>query len=264
MATVLSGTSGAFYYKPAGTVDGFLASAIDDTADTINLLPALNFKAGDPVKFRIYNPNTDATVTPDVSNVMPALDSGSLDPATTYYVLTYDNTTGEMTVSATQGGASLDFADGGTLAVPNKFQAYYADFAAVAEVRDWSLEISRSDIDVTTIGKQPGQYVPFRTFIAGFADANGSMTVYMTNEDTASANRMIEDVLLRNQVGAAVRLYVEQVFSGGVVNNPLSRSTYMNVILISASMNVNPDDGQQVSINFRPVDQPTFDLTTAA
>lgn len=262
MATVLSGISGAFYYKPAGTVDGFVESAIDDTADTITLLPALNFKAGDPVKFRIYNPNTGATVTPDASNVMPSLSSGSLDPATTYYVLTYSNTTGEMTVSATQGGASLDFSDDGTLAAPNKFQVYYADYAAISEVRDWSLEITRSEIDVTTIGKQPGQFVPFRTFIAGFGEASGSATVYMTDEDADSANRMIEDVLLRKQVGASVRLYVDQVFSGGVLNDTLSRSIYMEINLTSASLAVNPDDGQQVSINFRPVDQPTFDLSS--
>ena len=264
MATVLSGISGAFYYKPAGTVDGFIETAINTTTDTISITPALNFKAGDPVKFRIYNPNTGATVTPDVSNVMPALAVGSLDPAVTYYVLTYDNSTGALTVSASQGGASLDFSDDGTLAAPNTFEVYYADYAAVAEVRDWSLEITRTEIDVTTIGKQPGQFVPFRTFIAGFGEASGSATVYMTDEDAASANRMIQDVLLRKQVGASVRLYVDQVFSGGVLNDTLSRSIYMEVALTSASLAVNPDDGQQISINFRPLDQPTFDLTTAA
>ena len=264
MATVLSGISGAFYYKPAGTVDGFIETAINTSTDTITLVPALNFKAGDPVKFRIYNPNTGATVTPDASNVMPALSAGSLDPAVTYYVLTYDTSTGAMTVSASQGGASLDFSDDGTLAAPNKFEVYYADYAAVAEVRDWSLEITRTEIDVTTIGKQPGQFVPFRTFIAGFGEATGSATVYMTDEDAASANRMIQDVLLRKQVGASVRLYVDQVFSGGVLNDTLSRSIYMEVALTSASLAVNPDDGQQISINFRPLDQPTFDLTTTA
>ena len=264
MATVLSGISGAFYYKPAGTVDGFIETAINSTTDTIALTPALNFKAGDPVKFRIYNPNTGATVTPDASNVMPALSVGSVDPAVTYYVLTYDNSTGAMTVSATQGGASLDFSDDGTLAAPNKFEAYYSDYAAIAEVRDWSLEITRTEIDVTTIGKQPGQFVPFRTFIAGFGEATGSATVYMTDEDASSANRMIQDVLLRRQVGASVRLYVDQVFSGGVLDDTLSRSIYMDIALTSASLAVNPDDGQQITINFRPLDQPTFDLTTTA
>jgi hypothetical protein len=264
MATVLSGISGAFYYKPAGTVDGFIETAINTTTDIITIAPALNFKAGDPVKFRIYNPNTGATVTPDVSNVMPALTAGSLSTSTTYYVLTYNNSTGALAVSASQGGASLNFSDDGTLASPNKFEVYYADYAAIAEVRDWSLEITRTEIDVTTIGKQPGQFVPFRTFIAGFGEASGSATVYMTDEDAASANRMIQDVLLRKQVGASVRLYVDQVFTGGTLDNTASRSIYMEVALTSASLAVNPDDGQQISINFRPLNQPTFDLTTTA
>ena len=264
MATVLSGISGAFYYKPAGTVDGFVETAINTSTDTITIASALNFKAGDPVKFRIYNPNTGATVTPDASNIMPALSAGSLSTSTTYYVLTYNTSTGAMTVSTSQGGVSLNFSDDGTLASPNKFQVYYADYAAVAEVRDWSLEVSRTEIDVTTIGKQPGQFVPFRTFIAGFGEATGSATVYMTDEDAASANRMIQDVLLRKQVGASMRLYVDQVFTGGVLDNTASRSIYMEVALTSASLAVNPDDGQQISINFRPLDQPTFDLTTTA
>jgi len=264
MATVLSGISGAFYYKPAGTVDGFVETAINTSTDTLTLASALNFKAGDPVKFRIYNPNTGATVTPDASNIMPALSAGSLSTTATYYVLTYNTSTGAMTVSATQGGVSLNFSDDGTLASPNKFQVYYADYAAVAEVRDWTLEISRTEIDVTTIGKQPGQFVPFRTFIAGFGEATGSATVYMTDEDAASANRMIQDVLLRKQVGASVRLYVDQVFTGGTLDNTASRSIFMEVALTSASLAVNPDDGQQISINFRPLDQPTFDLTTGA
>lgn len=262
MATVLSGISGAFYYKPAGTVDGFIETAINTTTDIISITPALNFKPGDPVKFRIYNPVTGATVTPDISNSMPALSSGSLSTSATYYVVSYNNSTGALVVSATQGGASINFSDDGALASPNKFEVGYADYAAIAEVRDWSLEITRSEIDVTTIGKQPGQFVPFRTFIAGFGEANGSATVYMTDEDSASANRMIEDVLLRKQVGASVRLYVDQVFSGGVINNTLSRSIFMEVSLTSASLAVNPDDGQQVSINFRPLSQPTFDLMT--
>lgn len=261
MATVLSGISGAFYYKPAGTIDGFIESAINTTTDVITISPALNFLAGDPVKFRIYNPNTGATVTPDASNVMPALSAGSLSTSSTYYVTSYNNGTGALTVSATAGGANINFSDDGTLASPNKFEIYYADFASVAEVRDWSLEISRTEIDVTTIGKAPGQFVPFRTFIPGFAEANGSATVYMTDEDASTANRIIQDVLLRKQVGASVRLYVDQVVSGGTVSNALSRSVYMQVALTSASLAVNPDDGQQVSINFRPVDQPTFDLS---
>ena len=49
--------------------------------------------------------------------------------------------------------------------------------------------------------------------------------------------------------------------SGGSVDDTLSRSITVPVILTSASLNVNPDDGQSVAINFRPSEAPTFDLT---
>ena len=150
----------------------------------------------------------------------------------------------------------------GTLAGPNKFEIFYASHAVVAEVRDWSLEISRAEIDVTTIGKTLGQYVPFRSYISGFGDANGSANVYITDEDQALANRMVQDVLLRNQIGASVKLYIDRIESAGVVDEVRSRSIEMDIALTSASLNVNPDDAQSVAINFRPHDAVNFDFAT--
>jgi hypothetical protein len=73
----------------------------------------------------------------------------------------------------------------------------YADYAAVGQVQNWSFEISRAEIDVTTIGQAVGQYAPFKAYIPGFADGNGSASVFVTNEDSALSNRMVEDVLQR-------------------------------------------------------------------
>ena len=54
-ATVLSGTSGALYYKPAGTLGQFAESDVTVAADTITVAPFLNFKTGDPVSFSVVN-----------------------------------------------------------------------------------------------------------------------------------------------------------------------------------------------------------------
>lgn len=256
MATVLSGVSGAFYYKPAGTQATFIESDVTTGAGTseINVGPYLNFKAGDPIKFNFRNTQSGGVGT----GTLPA----PLSAATTYYVLTYSNTTGVLTFSASLGGSEIELTDDGTVALPNKFEVFYASYAVVAEVRDWSLEISRSEIDVTTIGQTLGQYVPFRKYISGFGDANGTATVYMTDEDNALANRLVQDVLLRKQVGAGIRLYVEQIQSGGSVDDTKSRSIELPVTLISASMNVNPDDAQSVAITFRPSEAVNFDFST--
>ena len=257
MATVLSGVSGAFYYKPAGTLSTFGESDVTTGAGTSEIVVGtnLNFKAGDPIKFNFRN-----TLTGEVgTGTLPA----PLSAATTYYVLTYNSGTGVLTFSATLGGAEVDLTDDGTVASPNKFEVFYASYAVVAEVRDWSLEISRAEIDVTTIGQTLGQYVPFRKYISGFGDASGSATVYMTDEDNALANRLVQDVLLRKQVGAGMKLYLERIESGGSVNDTKSRSIEMPVTLTSASMNVNPDDAQSVAINFRPSEAVSFDFATA-
>jgi hypothetical protein len=248
--TVLSGTSGALYYKPAGTRATFGETAVTVADDEITVGTFLNFKAGDPVKFTVVNTQTGGTGT----GTLPAGITSA-----TFFVLTYVAATGVMTISATLGGSKLAITDDGTAVAPNAFQVEYADFAAVGQVQNWSFEISRAEIDVTTIGQTAGQYAPFRAYIPGFADGNGSATVYVTDEDAALSNRMVEDVLQRQQVGAGFKLYTDKQST-----EVLSRSIAMDAVLLTASLNINPDDAQQVEITFRPAGVPTFDFSTTA
>jgi hypothetical protein len=249
--TVLSGTSGALYYKPAGTNGNFGEAGVAVATDVITVQPYLNLKPSDPVKFRVIDSQTGGTGTGTLPD--------PLDAAGTYFVLTYTASTGALTVSGTAGGTILDITDDGTAVAPNEFEVYYADFAAVGQVQSWSFEISRAEIDVTTIGQTAGQYAPFRAYIPGFADGNGSATVYVTNEDAALSNRMVEDVLQRQQVGCGFKLYTDKQGS-----EALSRSIAMDAVLLTASLNINPDDAQQVEITFRPSGVPTFDFSTTA
>ena len=249
--TVLSGTSGALYYKPAGTTGTFPETGVTIATDVITIQPYLNLKVGDPVVFSIVNSQTGAAG----SGTLPA----PIAAATTYYVLTYTAATGALTVSATLGGVILPITDDGTAVSPNEFQVEYAAYASVGQVQSWSFEISRAEIDVTTIGQTAGQYAPFRAYIPGFADGTGTATVYVTNEDAALSNRMVEDVLQRQQVGCGFKLYTDKQGT-----EALSRSIAMDAVLLSASLNINPDDAQQVEITFRPSGAPTFDFSTTA
>ena len=249
--TVLSGTSGALFYKPAGTNGTFPEAGVNASTDVITIQTYLNLKAGDPVVFSIVNSQTGAVGT----GTLPA----GIVAATTYYVLTYTANTGALTVSGTLGGTILDITDDGTAVSPNEFQVEYAAYASVGQVQSWSFEISRAEIDVTTIGQTAGQYAPFRAYIPGFADGTGTATVYVTNEDAALSNRMVEDVLQRQQVGCGFKLYTDKQGT-----EALSRSIAMDAVLLSASLNINPDDAQQVEITFRPSGAPTFDFSTTA
>ena len=248
--TVLSGTSGALYYKPAGTTSTFGEAGVAAATDIITVATYLNFKAGDPVQFRIVNSQTGAAG----SGTLPA----GIAAATTYYVISYSASTGALTVSANASGTPiLPITDDGVLAAPNEFEVFYADYAAVGQVQNWSFEISRAEIDVTTIGQAVGQYAPFKAYIPGFADGNGSASVFVTSEDGALSNRMVEDVLQRQQVGAAFKLYTDKG-----TTEALSRSIAMDAVLLSATLNINPDDAQMVEITFRPTGAPSFDFST--
>ena len=253
--TVLSGTSGALYYKPAGTSANFGPTDVTVAGAIINVGAYYNFKIGDPVKFRVVN-----LLGGTVAGTLPA----GITAGTTYFVIGYNAATGAMTVSSTLGGSVITITTQGTAVAPNKFEAYYADYAVVGQVRDWTFDISRAEIDVTTIGQTPGQYVPFKSYISGFGDGTGSCTVYMSDDDFALANRMIEDVLQRNQSGAAFKLYTNRIISGSTVDETKSRSIAMDAILTSASLSVNPDDAQTIAINFRPATTPSFDFLTTA
>jgi N-acetylmuramoyl-L-alanine amidase len=211
----------------------------------------LNLKVGDPVKFQVVDSSTGGSGT----GTLPA----GLTAGTTYYVKTYTASSGAMTVSATNGGSAVNLTDVGTAAAPNEFEVYYNDYASVGQVQSWSFEVTRSEIDVTTIGQTVGQYAPFKTYISGFADGNGSASVYVTDEDAALSNRLVEDVLQRQQVGAAFRLYQDKQ-----ATEALSRSISMDAVLLSASFSVNPDDAQMVEVAFRPNNAPTFDLSTSS
>ena len=91
MATVLSGTSGALYYKPAGTASTQLVETdFPATGSDIQVGTDLGFKVNDPVTLAYPG---SATTT-------------NANAAGDYFVLTYDSSTGVMTISSTEGGAA--------------------------------------------------------------------------------------------------------------------------------------------------------------
>jgi hypothetical protein len=246
MATVLSGTSGALYYKPAGTsVTTLAASAFPASGSDITVGSYLGFRVNDPVTLAY----------PAGATTTGAIAAGD------YYVLTYDAATGVMTVSSTVGGSAATASAAPTGFGSDFASISYTSFVAVGNVREWSFEITRDEIDVTTIGQTLGQYAPFKTYITGFADGEGSASVYTSDDDTDIANRLVEDVIQRQQTGVNFKLYTDRVVSGGSVDDTTSRSIQMQAVLTSASFTVNPDDAQVVEVAFRPSAVPTFDFS---
>ena len=244
MATVLSGTSGALYYKPAGTSGTFKAADVTNASNSINVGTYLNFKVDDKVSFTAGG------------GTLPA----GLSASTDVFIKTYTASTGVATFSATAGGTELSITDDGTDGTSD-FTIKFTDFQSVANVRSWSFEVTREEIDTTSIGGTLGQTAPFRTFISGFADGSGSAEVYFTDDDTGISARLIEDVTQRKQAGATFKLYMDTVLSSGTPDDTKSRSIELEAVLTSASFSVTPDDAQTVSVSFRPTTAPTFDFS---
>lgn len=245
MATTLSGTSGALYYKPAGTDSTFKAANVTNANNTIAVGTYLNFKANDKVSFGTGTGGT-----------LPA----GLAAGTPVFVRTYVAATGLTTFAATAGGTELALTDDGTDGT-TPFTIKFSEFEAVGAIREWSFEITRDEIDVTTIGQSLGQLAPFKTYITGFADGDGSATIYTTDDDTSIASRLVEDVLQRQQTGVQFKLYIDRVLSGSTVDDAASRSIELEAVLTSASFTVNPDDAQSIEVAFRPSAAPSFDLS---
>lgn len=256
MAIILSGASGAFYYKPAGTAAMFDSSKVSIGSPIIDIPTKLNFKPGDPVKF--YTRNSVSDIPGD--GVLPA----PLLETVTYYVASHDRDNGELTVSASPSLTPVvQMLGTGSVVFPNRFEVKYADFGMLVEAREWNMEIARTEINVDTIGHVLDSNVPLRKYISGYGDGTGSATLYITEEDASLSSRIIEDVLLYKQAGATIRLYIDKVEVNGTPDNAKSKFLELGVALTSASMNANADDGQVVQIGFRSFGAVAFEAASS-
>ena len=134
------------------------------------------------------------------------------------------------------------------------------DFQTVCGVRDFSIDLSRDELDVTTLpcsvnescGKQ---LASFKKTQAGFATATGTLTVYFTCDQTSLQNKLIQGSLQRVQSGATIRLYVcTKTDAAGEIIEADSLFIEADVQLLGLTFSVNPDDPSSASINFGVTD----------
>jgi len=250
-STALTGQSGSIWFTPAGTTY-CLQDFTDFPAGALITVPTDNdYRIGDTVIFEEDQ-------------------GGDLDTALTvstpYWIVAVaaDRTT--ISVSASQGGAAITLdGDGGTGTADNPTPAHigisYYPYGAVCAVREFSLEISREEIDVTTLpcgaGTSAGsKYAAFRKVQSGYASGTGQMTVYFTDDQSTLANRLLSNVVLKDQNGAAVKLYVDTVAGtttvAGVLQPNDTDSLYVeaDISITSMSLSVNPDDAITAEVSY--------------
>ncbi len=169
--------------------------------------------------------------------------------------------TGTNNVSVTVLTASATTGGGNTPGAANHILIDYAVFAAVCQVKEFSLDLSREEIDTTSLpcgvsGNRAS--APFRTMQAGYASGSGTMTVQFTEHQNSLANRLLSNSMRKNQSGAEVRLFVNAV-DDGAGEPDLSKSLYIQapISIMGFSISVTPEDTTTAELNFSVSGQPT-------
>ena len=246
--SVLTGQDGSIWFKPAGTTACLLAG--DIVAAGITLPNTHDFKVGDPVQFAAEGGAT--------------LDT-SFTAGTTYYIISITTTGGKdvAVVSASAGGAALPPAGDSVTSGGAHINMSYADFEAVCNVSSFDLNLTRARIDTTSLkcnfGAAAAKYAPFRTYQPGFADGSGTMTVKFSRDQTALANRLLANSILRVQDGAQARLFIDTVVDGtGAIDTVTSSYVEVALSIEGMSFSVSTEDSPiEASINFSFQSQPT-------
>lgn len=250
-STVLTGVDGSIYFEPAGT-QFCLLDHTDFPAGADITVPSDNdFRVGDPVVFTVEGS----------AKLDTALTAGSQ-----YFVT--KRTATAIQVSATAGGTAITLnGDGGTgtadtAGAANHIGIDYAEFAAVCQVKSFSLDLSREEIDTTSLpcglGGGSGAAAPFRTMQAGYASGSGTMTVQFTEETQSLANRLLSNSMRKNQAGAEVRLFINTV-DDGTGKADLGKSLYIQapISIMGFSVSVAPEDVTTAELNFSVSGQPS-------
>ena len=260
--SALTGQEGSIFFKPAGT-QFCLLDYTDFQAGTSITVPTDNdYRVGDAVAF--YEEGAAQLDT--------KLTASTLGSVTAYYITAITAGNSAISVAATAGGTAVTLdGDGGTGSADTPGDANHikiapAEFAVVCQVREFSVEISREELDVTTLPCDPcstggGKYAAFRKTQSGYASGTGSMTVYFTDDQTSLANRLLANVMLKSQEGAQVKLYINTECTGGAVDDANSIYIESGISITSMSLSVTPDDATSAELSFT-INDPKHILTT--
>ena len=245
-SNALTGSSGAVYYTPSGTKACLLAADFDDSGQKITVTGQNDFRVGDPVTFA-----TTGTATLD----------GGLDVSKGYLIATV--TPADNTVSVTEAdGTAVTIAADGTDGTGH-VEMFFNPAQGICEVREWTISMSRESLDVTTLPCAPSAQAGGQKWAAtkrnqpGYAEITGTMTLYITDNEKALGNRLMESTFLNNQDGASVKLYMNLVSDGATPPQPDDVNSTLiagPVMFTDFSTGVNPDDPTQAEVSFTMFD----------
>ena len=233
--SALTGSSGAVYFTPSACKFCLLAADFNDTGSTIDVGNVHDFRVGDPVVFTVEGNAT--------------LDTGlKVDQA--YTVATVAENLITLDGVTLSGGGE----DGN-----GHINIMYSPAAAICEVGEFSIDYSRTELDVSTLpcgvssAAGGNKWALLKRTQPGPAEVSGTLTLYLTNNQSSLGNRLQESVHLNNQDGASIRLYLDAISDGAGTPQPdnlQSKFVAGDVQFMGWSASVNPDDPTQSEVSF--------------
>jgi hypothetical protein len=250
----LTGQEGAIYFQPAGT-QFCLSDWSDFQAGTEIGVPSdHDYQVGDPVVFTEEGTGKlDSALSAGVTYLVVGVTGSSITVADEA-----DATATPITLNGDGGTGTAD-----TAGAKNHIKIDFAEFGAVCQVKQFSLELTREELDVTVLpcglGGGSNKYAQFRKTQAGYASGTGSMTVMFTDDQTSLANRLLANVMLRSQSGAEVKLYVNHVANAAGTAPDDSKSIFVQapISITSMSLSVTPDDATTAELSYSISGQPS-------
>ena len=241
-SSALTGSSGAVYYTPAGTKACLLAEDFAD-AGVITVTSQNDFRVGDPIKFEETGGATIDT---------------AYDTSSSYVVTAVDASANTVTVTLADGTAvgtlNGDGADNG-----GHIEMFFDPAQGICEAREWTISMSRESLDVTVLPCSPNtskggqRWAATKRFQPGYAEVTGTITLYISSNERALANRLMESTFLNSQEGASVKLYLDLESDGAATPQPDDAASKMiagDVNFTDFSTGVNPDDPTQAEVSF--------------
>jgi len=234
--SALSGAEGSVSFVPAGTTFCLLDFTDFPAGSDITVPSTHDFRVGDSVTFTVEG---------------AAKLDGTLTAGTPVFVVAAKESS--ISVAATAGGTALVMSgDGGdgsadTPGAANHISVAISEYQSVCQVAGWTVDLSRSELDVTTLPCGPSvaggkKYAPTKQFVPSYLDGSGTMTVFFTPDQSSLANRLMSNSLLTTQDGAKVKLFV---------SNSSDLYVESEIVLMGFSTGVSPDEATQAEVNFR-------------
>ena len=230
-------------FAPGGTTACLKATDFSSANDHITVGANTRFRVGDPVVFTVEGGAT--------------LDTGLIAGA--HYFVNGIPNPGEITIADSAGGSTKTLLGDG---VDNggHINLAFDGTLAVCSVQEFSLDLSRDSVDVTTlpcsIGSGGGKVAPVRRTMPTFLNGEGSMTLLFTADAQSMGNRLLADSIMADSTVLA-KLYINAVAgAASTIDDASSMYFEGKVNLQGFSITSNTSDALTSEVAFSLAEQP--------